>query len=121
MSCSEPAGGHIMRTAGRNRDTARGDLEAPSPLFSTLRPTLILRGKVAVNQSLKLLLLGLTPFVAGTALNAAIPTVFQSFSVLHSTVLLGVWGFMSYKIRSPKDTALETLYPSMFLRSLYSC
>jgi len=66
-----------------------------------------LRGKVAVNQSLKLLLLGLTPFVAGTALNAAIPTVFQSFSVLHSTVLLGVWGFMSYKIRSPKDTALR--------------
>ena len=57
-----------MRTAGRNRDTARGDLEAPSPLFSTLRPTLILRGKVAVNQSLKLLLLGLTPFVGGLRL-----------------------------------------------------
>ena len=53
-----------------------------------------------------LLLVGLMPLLAGVALDAATPRFSQSYSVLLSAALLGLWGYLSYKVRRPQDTAL---------------
>ncbi|MBS4053523.1 MAG: hypothetical protein KGZ64_01960 [Thermaerobacter sp.] len=54
-----------------------------------------------------LMLLGLTPFLIGFVLNAAFLTVLQAHFQLLSAVLLGLWGYLSYRLRNPQDSALK--------------
>lgn len=63
-------------------------------------------GVIGVKRSWLLLLLGFTPFMAGGVLDAAMRTGLQANSVLISAVLLGMWGYLSYRMRSPEGTAL---------------
>lgn len=59
-----------------------------------------------MKQTWLLLLVGLTPFLAGVALNAAMMRFLHTPSVLLSAALLGLWGCLSYRLRRPQDAAL---------------